>query len=89
MTSHPWFPAMLASAVTRLCQLQAVLSSCPRYSILLPVLTCLSFLQSACGVLSPPQSLELGSPGFFGTQHTLINEAGKSKEMENSDLQPR
>lgn len=81
---------MLASPVTRLCQLQAVLSSCPRYSILLPVLTCLSFLQSACGVLSPPpQSLELGNPRFFGTQHALTNEAGKLKEMENSDLQPR
>lgn len=61
MSSHPWFPAMPASPVTRLCQLQAVLSSCPRSAILLAAVTCLSFLQSVCGLLSPPE-LGAGEP---------------------------
>ena len=45
--------------------------------------------RKAWGSVSCLRSPELGNPRFFGTQHTLINEARKSKKTESSDLQPR
>lgn len=71
MASPPQFPATLALPATSLSPLQAVLSICPNWSILLP--PSLAFLSCSKHVdRCHLQSLELGNPDAFGPSTCLL-----------------